>query len=162
MEIIKGNVSFGCVPMYNKTFGENGLVDIEMAIDEGKYEVICRLSETTEKQASLLVDYMDGVGYCRYTSDGQIEPASLNWKFGLKTAKESLFSLLKANGCETKDMIKAGIYYHAHIFDEAGCTKQTDVTLRWKAAKDSLESKKICFAKPISEYPDDYLLIIKQ
>ncbi|MHB8871832.1 MAG: hypothetical protein ACYC5G_05250, partial [Candidatus Doudnabacteria bacterium] len=74
------------------------------------------------------------------------------------TAKESLVSLLKANDCETKDMILNGNYYHAYFqLDEIGHTVQRDITLRWEENKDSV--KKSVYVKPIDDYPDDFLIV---
>lgn len=159
IKTIKGKVLFGCVPMYNRTFGENGLVDIEMKIDEGKYEVICRLSEITEEHASLLVDRYNNCAYRDYDHVKSFMPDNDDMDICL-TAKESLFSLFKVNDCLTKQMALDGSYYHAYIFDEVGQTKQQDVILRWEENNEGLERK--VFAKPIEELPDDYLLIIKQ
>ena len=78
------------------------------------------LSEITEDDASLLANLT-------WNSNEEIK---------YKTAKESLFSLLKANGCYTKEM--RGDFIRA----KARAGRPIDILDK-------------------TEYPDDYLLIIK-
>lgn len=143
IKTIKGKVLFGCVPMYNRTFGENGLVDIEMKIDEGKYEVICRLSEITEEHASLLVESVEHEYLCGGTSiDYKEYFGSMAGIYSFNTAKKSLLNLLEGNGCWVKG-IQREVQKNdfCYFFDQDRLRR--DIEAYENAA-------------------DDYLLIIKQ
>lgn len=143
IKTINGKVEFLAIPAFDHEISGRKCHRLKLSESESDDVTELRknnewfyLTTATEEQASLLVWKMDGVGFFRYVSDDQIQPASLNWQFGLKTAKESLFSLLKANGCYTKEM--RGSFIRA----KARAGRPTDILDK-------------------TEYPDDYLLIIK-
>lgn len=156
MKEIIGKIKFLVIPVNYPTDMLQLMIDSNFTEMNTKNTRV--LSSITEEQAAEFVRMMtfesDIIGGDQDCYENYLEDDC--W---YDTAKESLISLLKANGCLTKEMVRAGAYYHAHIFDEAGCTKQTDVTLRWEQNKDSVEDKKICFATPIEDYPDDFLII---
>lgn len=128
IKTINGKVEFLCVSLTDKT--KAFASDLQSNSDI--IDIWFILSTITEEQASLFVDYAE----CR------INGVRVFYDYGnkttsLPTAKESLFSLLKANGCWTKGM--RGDFIKAK--SRAG--RPIDI-----------------FDK--TEYPDDYLLIIKQ
>lgn len=116
IKTIKGKVEFLCMPITHKPIGVVDCVQYPSDL----YEQF-KLSTITESQASLLVNLT-------WNSNEEIK---------YKTAKESLFSLLKANGCWTSDM---------KMEYDKGNNFRHDVA--------PLEGSFLL--------PDDYLLIIKQ
>ena len=111
MKTIKGKVLFVAMPAFNHEISDQKCHRLNLSKPEAEnIDKLRRNSEwfylnyATEEQCGLLVWEMDGIGFYEYLPKDQIRPASLNWQFRLKTAKESLFSLLKANGCKTKEM----------------------------------------------------------
>lgn len=140
MKQIKGKVDFYVIPVTDNK--EERVVDFKKDMPQFAETPWFYLNSIKENEASLFVDEMEGIGFMRYTPDGQIEPASLNWKFGLKTAKESLVSLFKANDCWIKEWKKkpeAMLIYEMQRFE---CTADEMWRCReWK------------------ELPDDFLII---
>ena len=139
MKTIKGKVLFLCVPIIGDQVSDEYYSEWLTMVTKQELGESFRLSTITEEHASLLVDYDNDDNYKDYTVARSC--------FQLKTAKESLFSLLKANGCWIKGwMDEPNINEFKSIpFCESGeCSAYFDV---------------------VSEYnktPDDYLLIIKQ
>ena len=130
MKTIKGKVDILVFPL-----GSDGLTTNrrdDMTIRSLYYQMPWfYLSKATEEQASLLVDsfIFSDEKSGKYTAFKDY----LDEYGFVMTAKESLFSLLKANGCLIKDW-----------FDGTTVAHDTDEAYKWQQA------------------PDDYLLIIKQ
>ena len=130
IKTIKGKCDFLCVPLTDKT--KSFASDLRSNSDLIEKWFI--LSAITEENASLLVD-------CETKSKGRRMGSTQHGSY-TKTAKESLFSLLKANDCWIKEWLNMPKYEE----------------YKWLA--DSFN-----FIRDMDKYramPDDYLLIIKQ
>lgn len=140
MKTIKGKIEFYVISAQNIEFLGNKTHKCDVTQEDAIFINEIRtvnnsfyLSEITEEQAGLLVEGY-GIMYKSYTKDYE--------KRLLATAKESLFGLLKANGCLIKDWIQKPKYEdyknQAYCYDFISDTDSYNKT------------------------PDDYLLIIKQ
>lgn len=132
IKTIKGKVEFKVAPYTNFE------LDVWNYLTDNDPINGIKLSEVTEQQAESLVErfYWDGS-----FRDYSHEPKEAI-KGGIATAKESLFSLLKVNGCETKDT-KVSPHKMDYDYRQKFSSKQ----------------------EAIDDYnatPDDYLLIMKQ
>jgi len=106
MKQIKGKCEFWVVPINIKN---DGILEIPAFIDnkdekivlDEYYDKCISLKHIKENEACLFVDQTSWDG----SSLDYSNPVEQGMKFGL-TAKESLVSLLKANGCWTNEMIR--------------------------------------------------------
>lgn len=148
MKEIIGKIKFLVAPMFDGFMNEKDTEGYFVGVAVNGFSWDCKLSEITEEFAAELVDGCED-GFGNYLN------AQLKW---FDSAKESLISLLKANGCLTKEMLLDGKQFNAMVFDEAGCMGKTDVAFRWNKNKETIDNKKISFIK-IEDYPDDFLII---
>ena len=125
MKEIQGKIKFLSMPCFNHEI--YGRQCHRFALSEQEGDEISKirtkensfyLSEITEEQASGFVWEMDDIGFYEYLPPHMIKPASINWQFRLKTAKESLISLLKANDVWIKEWREKPKYedYNRHCY----------------------------------------------
>lgn len=70
------------------------------------YQIISTTNQITEEQAESMVDRTFDNKYYQYLANGMMRVASMKHAYPYETAKESLQSLIKANGLdETKNYI---------------------------------------------------------
>lgn len=126
IKTIKGKVDFLIVPESDIRFPIKDLIGSKITLIDNRKKYVFskddmfRLSTITEEQASLLVDrYFDKYNaYKNYTSTSVVG----NWS--CETAKESLFSLLRANKVVLEHGVSAFIGEN-----EYDAIKQTDYLL---------------------------------